>query len=90
MNEHEKLKAICEKIWYNISNGYFEIEGMLYFKSWYSYVDIDVREIIFTQEFMDKLSEYLNKNSIKDFKKMWWDICNNLDNPVEFLYNLIK
>jgi len=61
--EHEKLKYICDKIWYNED----------FYKS---------REIIFTPKFMEKFVDY--KPSIN-----MCNLFNHLDNPVEYLYNLL-
>jgi len=85
MDEHLKLKIICDKIWYEIkfSNMYWK-NWILYTDIWISEIYKDVREIIFTQEFMDKFE-----------KKYWlieaWTLIrSNLNNPTEYLYNLIK
>ena len=85
LTEHEKLKWICDKIWYET-----------YFKNWTLYWVDDkthyfwnVRELIFTPEFWEKFENYAYDN-------IWWiwtiriDIFNNLDNPIWYLYNLIK
>jgi hypothetical protein len=85
MTEHEQLKEICDKI------------GYMYNVSSDTFVDFDnniisIREIIFTQEFMDKLFAFLlNKHTsvlMANTKKQ--GLLKNLDNPTEYLYNLIK
>ena len=64
------------------------------------YTELDVREIIFTTEFMDKyinfcIDNYASLNIIassKEALKKWifiW-LMHNLDNPTEYLYKLIK
>lgn len=99
MNEHQKLKAICDKIgfmwgWpikiiWNETNKVWE--RINYKNPWVC----DVREIIFTQEFMDKLIDSwqthvfmwdsrFNPNIIREW------LLNHLDNPVEYLYNLFN
>ena len=50
----------------------------------------DVREIIFTQEFMDKLFKEYNWDDFLSEEEMAFSILENLDNIVEYLYNLIK
>jgi hypothetical protein len=95
MTEHETFKAMCDRIWYDISKNLWYLwfqyhEWNLYkflwdwfkhkSKEWFLsnsqwlnmfnnqlYVIVDVREIIFTTEFLE-----------------------NLNNPAEYLYNLIK
>lgn len=100
-SEHEKLKVICDTIWYN----------QFTYTEWYWYVrivwpfstfdeplpsnnifEIDIREIIFTQEFMNRFWEYykLNKFSSESiYKVMQLELFNNLNNPVSYLYNLL-
>ena len=105
MNEHEKLKIIIDKIWYESKIHYDK-------NFWYTYYiwpyptfdeplpnweikEVDVREIIFTQEFMSK---FIGRR--KDWKlrpvpclSLRWSfyewLMENLDNPVDYLYNLI-
>ena len=94
MNNHEKLKWICDKIGFNLIN--YEMKEKLYLMRKVSETCrlwINVREIIFTQEFIYKLKEYLhevkNQKAEDVVKKTAW-ILYNLDNPVEYIYNLIK
>lgn len=88
MTEHEKLKEICDKIWYNYDFIIWnpEWEHITYWKweKWYKVYN-DVREIIFTQEFMDKFIDKIWIDNI-DFKEI---LFKKLDNPVEYLYNLL-
>jgi len=89
MTEHEKLKEICDKIGYEIKWNHFDL-----WKDWYMWVDYwsglgitSLREIIFTQEFkeyyFDSDSEFMETDHIAP-------ILFNLNNPVSFLYDLIK
>ena len=84
--EHEKLKEICDKIWYN--SEYFD---WMWQASWsYFHIQwsiIDVREMIFTPEFMDKFFPYSKASSLWEFAE---ELFENLDNPVKYLYDLIK
>jgi len=61
MSEHELLKEICEKIGYEYRHWNNELKMFAVDTRYYTDC-IDVREIIFTQEFMEKLDEYLCKN----------------------------
>ena len=103
LTEHEKLKEICNKI---------EYEHETYKRyEWYNprhwnpmdfNVDLDVREVIFTPEFIDKYIKYItpiveknltwwfwiNEKQVR--KNIWQEILNRLDNPVDFLYSNIK
>ena len=97
MKEHEQLKEICDKIWY-IALWHRYIENCWYVRDLHFTMDwppeSNVREIIFTQEFMDKYFNYLINNT------SWWDdtlneiasdlIFQNLNNPVQYLFDLIK
>ena len=52
-------------------------------------VKVNVREIIFTQEFMEKLSENnIVKNKIA-YQDLYREIMFNLNDPVEYLYNTL-
>ena len=78
MRNHEKLKIICDKIWYKIDL-YKDI-------NWY-WIIKDVREIIFTQDFMD-----LFECNCDNLAWKYWRVAllKNLDNPVEFLFDLLE
>jgi hypothetical protein len=91
MNTHEQLKEICEKISYEPK---FYYDNLIWFHRRFSNLTkqkINEREIIFTNEFMNKYYDYLRDK--KDFWNptiiIYW-LFENLDKPVEYLYNLIK
>lgn len=97
-NDHEMLKEIIDKIWFNISiiNYWIKFDKLYWFhlnwweKYWKTY---NVREIIFTQEFMGKLETKLMgifRPNTSNVKVMLNWILYHLDNPVEYLYNLIN
>ena len=80
MKEHEQLKEICKII----GCKYVEFEYLWDGQS----RRVGVREIIFTQQFMRKIESYMEELEWP----LWWDnyIMSYLDNPVQYLYNLIK
>lgn len=86
MTEHKQLKEICDKIWYEV----FESNDWYWhlYKCWN--IILDVREIIFTQDFMDKLYQFIEHDEPLSFLEYWNWLLHNLDNPVQYLYNLIK
>jgi len=93
MTEHEKLQAICDKIWYKIWSWY-ETKWNNWYQIWVKcdycngWERIDSREIIFTPEFMNKYAKYF----YDEFFWMWNEIAlilDSLDNPVDYLYDLI-
>lgn len=119
MTEHERLKRICDEIWYELPGHLWIIfyknriikflwQDMIFKKKyncsssqgWISYENklymiVDIREIIFTPEFMDKFIEYLSENeiltsSIEEHNIYYRLMKNNLHNPVTYLYNLIS
>ncbi len=93
MNEHEKLKWICDKIEHENKN-YEEYETL----NWCVYIDsikncnlISVREIIFTQEFINKFLNYkYTWDPAMECTKFRIDLSYETDNIVNYLYNLIK
>lgn len=94
MTEHEKLKAVCDLIehipmyWYKNIKGFYQIMN----RKW-DFRKIDVREIIFTQEFMDKLVNYLEDNRIvapSHYKTFLISLHKELNDPVDYLYNLLE
>lgn len=90
MTEHEKLKWICDKIGYEIDYEFLDLEFVFDYDRYSQSPPqkINVREIIFTQEFMDK---YINKLSYTKPKLFNYEgLIENLDNLVDYLYNLIK
>ena len=91
MSEHELLKEICDKIWYLVLYAY---DDWYYETIWrINYRYVDVREIIFTQEFMDKLSIYCLETL--DMWRAYDRFCISLiqwhlNNPVEYLADLLE
>ena len=117
MSEHKKLYEICQMIgyWKIWKNNTFRIWTNIFYNTDYNNFQkinsievpaikiADVREIIFTQSFMDKFRDYFEELLIKqNVKTLWnsyeeivyykiWELFNyNLNNPTEYLYNLIK
>jgi len=94
MSEHEILKEICDTIGYDYSKRYNFYKTLkkfwvnLTWKSWRR--EASIQEIIFTQEFMNKLMYYyhitLNWPMIGLFSER---LLQNLDNPTTYLYNLL-
>jgi len=93
-SEHEKLKEICFKIWY-------ETEDINENEEWfYQYADfwvdnawcyINPREIIFNPKFLDKFFDYLkDKKWFWNPTTVWHELVFNLNDPASYLYNLIK
>lgn len=102
MNEHEKLKQICDTIGYEYKNRYYFWDKYLIEEEfidgfWLNNRNVNVREIIFTNEFMGKFNMYLLHNQLqwpmaKKFSKLAQIQCfmfDNLDNSVNYLYNLL-
>ena len=102
MKNHEKLNEICEKIGFNLIENNFAYINIskeiihIYDKDnknqWPTlWRMINVTELIFTTEFNNKIVDYLEKNLNTETKLTYvFYIMNNLNDPVEFLYNLIK
>ena len=92
MNENKELLKLCNKVWYDD----FAIRD---WDIWYWIVDWefeeleDIRTIIYTQYFMDKLREAMIK---KWYQETWYEfhmmqlVTRHLDNPVEYLCNLLE
>lgn len=92
MTEHNKLKIICdiielEVINKNINRHCFDDKNRLI--DW-NYEIWDVRALIFTQEFMDKLKTQLYKKHNDWLFWLWEEILENLDNITDYLYNLLE
>ena len=88
MTEHEKLKEICDKIGYNIEDNWFQYTVTYWFKDCYDCNWTDIKQIIFSKPFMWRfVMEYIHT-----FRNTFYaDLClNHLNNPVDYLYNLIK
>ena len=93
MNENEKLHEICQKIWYKLYEKACIQDWVDIYTNMISsiMVETDVRETIFTQEFMDKFIDCLEiKYSTEQIKIYLWSIIFNLDDPTSYFYNLIK
>jgi len=93
MTDHQKLKAICDEIGHE-SNKWIENRKEFWYEFWIEpnpcYSSADVREIIFTQEFMDKLWRYYQSiGGLDKFNELSWELLDNLDDPVSCLYDLI-
>lgn len=84
MTEHEKLKAICDVIGYDMQDNIKKTkwDTMIYWL-WI----LSPRDIIFTTEFMEKLRER-NRNLLDATNTDM--ILYNLDDPVSYLYNLLE
>lgn len=102
LSEHEQLKAICDEIGYESEFDYDDWPKSIwnqYDRHYFTECDnctgknriVDVREIIFTPEFMSKYIDYLNTKDY-DFLENTFeeDLLNHLDDPVSYLYNLLK
>ena len=87
MTEHEQLKEICEIIGYDISEELDVWRSNKSDETWMSYYNLDVREIIFTTEFINKFKAYAKIIQPKDLSNY---LMQNLDNPTSYLYNLIN
>jgi len=92
MREYEKLKAVCDLIEYESEYWNTDVSPNWFYKwncCWTE--DIDVREIIFTQEFMDKLEKYLEERDwIVERDPLYYFLMKNLNDPVDYVYNLSK
>jgi hypothetical protein len=94
MEKDEMLIEICNKLWYKMDKDIYLNEYWYLVEEHSCWVAdyINVTEIIFTQEFIDKLIEYLEKKKCK--KKFIQDfllsILFRLDNIVDYIYNLIN
>lgn len=72
MNEHEKLKKICDEIWYELKLPYIynscswfrKIQGEYYDKWFNIEKDFNVREIIFTPEFKNAFEKELKNRNL--------------------------
>jgi len=88
MTEHEKLKAICDKIGYELN---FNKEIKWWWVEKDIYTQKDVREIIFTQEFMDLYWRYIFIRDLDNWYMQWsWELLKHLDNPIDFFYSLLE
>ena len=77
--QHEMLKEICDLIWYK---DIFKMHDNLYRETY--------REIIFTQDFMEKLNEILTEENWQLWAKIFtWLLLKNLHDPVTYLYKAL-
>lgn len=104
MTEHEKLKEICDEIGYYLRDEYiiYKENEWFYRNFYYECTDctyqldknfeVNVREIIFTQEFMDNFTlKYMELEDSCFLRDMYYDLMyENLNDPVDYLYSLIK
>ena len=88
MSEHQLLKEICDKIWYLVIYAYDDWYYEAIWKIDYRY--INVREIIFTQEFENKMREYSYNEWDFIWEAVWMDLINHLNNPVEYLADILE
>ena len=84
MTEHEKLEEICDLIEYE--SWYWDTIRRWYIYKWEE--ELDVREVIFTQEFMDLLEQYFNIEH--NFDDIRYNIISHLNNPVQYLYDTLQ
>ena len=107
MRKHEKLKKIFDTIGYIPEDYWFQIElhwiwgpDICKTANWYQWTwNWDVREIIYTTEFMQKYINFCidnyawldmvveSKEEIKMYVYVW--LMSNLDDPVDYLYTLL-
>ena len=86
----KKLKYIFDIIWYDSKEFFYNEE----FWSFYELIDwwffrLSDKDIIFTQKFIDKVRDYMNKIDY-DSRSRENLLLSNLNDPVSYLYNLIK
>ncbi len=82
--EHEKLKEICDKIKFSYEKYHWNDEFKMFCIDNRYYTDVfNVREIIFTQEFWTRYCD-------ATWFDVWEELEDHLDNPIDYLYNLIK
>jgi hypothetical protein len=90
MSEHERLKKICYQIKFKPKFKFIQNEYEREDTAYSYWVNIDVREIIFTPEFMDKLRKFLREWNEYWYSDIWENLLlRNLHDPVTFLYNLL-
>lgn len=94
MTEHEQLKWISDLIGYE---SIYDFDSILwkYVKDelweYWERIIVDVREIIFSSEFIVCLYNYLcTDSSFMEQDKKIRDLMDNLDHPTRYLYNLLK
>lgn len=85
MTNNNKFRFICDTIWYDDMQ-YWSDEYWYY--RWYK-CDMSEKDMIFSQEFMNCFIDYCLIKGIEDKWFAEW-LLENLDNPVDYLFNLIK
>lgn len=87
MNKYEMLKEIAEKIdyksKYTINTKDFK---WIYENINWSFEEISIQEFIFNQKFMTRFADEIDMTDDEIIEL--FDI--HLDNPIKYLYNLIK
>lgn len=92
MKEHERLKAICDKIGYDHESEWITFKDNCYMlQSLLQETEIilNVREIIFTPEFKEKFEQYHyweNEWTLYGFD----GVLEHLHDPVSYLYNILE
>ena len=101
MRWHEQLKEINDTIWYESEFEYNPAwfnSGIVWFyeRTWYERRYVNVAEMIFNPEFMDKYILYAYNKNILEMNKTYdshkfsiW-LLSNLDEPELYLYNLLQ
>jgi len=92
-----KLGIICKTIWLDISF-YKEVVIEEYDDEWvypYPYdreieIEKEINEIIFNPLFMEKLREYSYDTSIFEIEFVWKDLLDELNNPVNYLFEVME
>lgn len=99
--EHNKFIDICNTIKYEIDTEIYNIwrnfirdketkQCTQCFKIGIYDRITNVREIIYTQEFMeDYFNEFWRNHNEEDEKSLRLELLENLDDPVSYLYNLL-
>lgn len=83
-------KKYVKKIWYDLfSRKEVEWTSQSDWAIYTVFVDKDVREIIFTQEFMNKYEFYIMENISKEINLFYAMLCWSLKDPTDYLYNLL-
>lgn len=82
LTENEKLIEICKKIWYEYN---YDWDADMFLDLYQQ--ELSIKDIVFTQEFMDKFYNKIKPNNV--YRQSVF-ISYHLNNPVDYLYNLIK
>lgn len=94
LNEHKKLLEICQKIGYKLDlnkrTSDFIPDDDWINEALYITLKKDVREIIFSTNFMDKFRDYYEQKPIQE-KDVYWEIrlLKRLEYPVWYLFELL-